>query len=93
MRTGVVTGGSFTNRTGCQPYYWTMDGNAYCSPEATSDCPTAQCSTQCQQTSQLQYNNDKRKGNSPIFSAQYVNSLQPTLPSRCRSRSRRSWRI
>lgn len=79
VRTGVVTGGSFTNRTGCQPYYWTMDGNAYCSPEATSDCPTAQCSNQCQQTSQLQYQNDKRKADSAFSVPQSQSEIMAHL--------------
>jgi len=60
VRTGVVTGGSFTNRTGCQPYFWTMNGQSYCSPEATSDCPTGRCMESCQATN-MDYSSDKRK--------------------------------
>jgi cathepsin B len=72
---GVVTGGSFTNKTGCKPYFWTENGQNYCSPDATSDCPTPRCSENCQSGYSNSYTSDKVKAKSAFNVPQDVNEI------------------
>jgi cathepsin B len=69
----VVTGGSFTNRTGCKPYDW--DNGQYCSPDATSDCPSPTCEDTCQDGYATSYAADKHKAQTAYYVAQDQNEI------------------
>lgn len=75
VSTGVVTGGSYTNKTGCKPYFWTERGHNYCSPDATTDCPTPPCSEACQSGYNVQYSQDKHKAKTAYTVPQDVNEI------------------
>jgi len=76
VKTGVVSGGSYTNRTGCRPYVW-GDQNQYCSPDATSDCPTGECQQSCQSAYNTNtYTSDKHKAQTSYYVDQDIAQIQ-----------------